>query len=384
MKHVRRKILVAMGLDTSARREMLSGIFRFVNSHASWSILFKQTDTLNVATISSAVKDGVDGILAAELSNDSAYAALMSCGIPALVQRRMESTSKCDGCDCDIAWVETDNEKVGRHGANYLLSVGKFASFAFVPSESPDAIWSRQRGKGFAAELAKKGIACQFFPGGDLSKWLVQLKLPSAVFCAYDQRALQVLSASANMGMKVPSHLAILGVDNDDLLCATAKVPLSSISLDHEAFGYDMMSMLASGLRTRTRMTGNISLKNVKVVERESTMPPVPATVLISRALDYISQNATHGLTPKELVVRMGVSERLLYLRFRELLNITPGNAILDAKLKAVEKRLRQGRESFGVICTACGFNSPKHLARIFKRRYGCTMRDWRKQNRTR
>ena len=94
MKHVRRKILVAMGLDTSARREMLSGIFRFVNSHASWSILFKQTDALNVATISSAVKDGVDGILAAELSNDSAYAALMSCGIPALVQRRLESTSK--------------------------------------------------------------------------------------------------------------------------------------------------------------------------------------------------------------------------------------------------------------------------------------------------
>ena len=382
MKHDRRKILVAMGLDTSARREMLSGIFRFVNSHANWSILFKQTDALDAETTSNAAKDGVGGILAAELSDHAAHAALAACGIPALVQRRPDFIVK-DGCGGgNMAWVETDNEKVGRHAAGYLLSAGKFASFAFVPSECPDAVWSQQRQKGFAEELAKKRIRCEVFPGGDIPEWLARLKLPSAVFCAYDQRALQVLSAAVNAGMKVPSHLAILGVDNDDLLCATAKVPLSSISLDHEAFGYDMMSMLAFRLRRNARMSGRIVLKNVKVVERESTKPPIPAAVLIQRTLDFISQNATHGLTPKELVLRMGVSERLLYLRLKELLNTTPGNAILDAKLKAVERRLRQGHESFGVIGTACGFRSQKHLGRIFKRRYGCTMREWRARNR--
>lgn len=369
-----------MGLDTSARREMLSGIFRFVNSHANWSILFKQTDTLDAATISSAAKDGVDGILAAELSDDAAYAALLKSGIPALVQRRPEPMMGGDEILGEIAWVETDNKKVGRYGANYLFSVGKFASFAFVPSESPNAIWSRQREDGFAAELAKKEIPCQIFHGGDLAEWLSQLKLPAAVFCAYDQRALQVLSAGVGRGMKIPSHLAILGVDNDELLCATAKIPLSSISLDHEAFGYDMMSMLGSALRTHVRMTGKVLLKNVKVVERESTMPPVPAAVLIRRALDHISQNAVHGLTIKDLVAYMGVSERLLYLRFRELLDTTPGDAILNIKLKAVEKRLRQGKESFSVIGAACGFRSQKLLARAFKRRYGQTMRDWRKR----
>ena len=370
------KVLVAMGLDTSSRREMLSGIFRFVNLNANWSILYKQTDALDAATIKNAVRDGISGILASELSDKESYTALRECALPALVQRRPDFIGETTSAN--VVWVKTDNVNVGWRGAEYLQSIGSFASFAFVPPESPDAIWAKQRKEGFCSALRKKGIECQIFPGGSLPEWLSGLKLPAAVFCAYDYRALQVLSACMDIGLKIPSHLAILGVDNDELLCATASIPLSSISLDHEAFGFDMISMLSNALRGTSIMSGNIPLKNVGIAERESTKPPVPAAVLIRRALDYISQNATHGMTIQDLIRHLAVSERLLYLRFKELLNMTPGDAILDVKLQAAKKHLRQGRESFSIISATCGFNSRKHLSRAFKKRFGISMREYR------
>lgn len=381
MKPVRkpRKILVAMGLDTSSRREMLSGIFRFVNSNANWSIIYRQTDALNATMIENAAKEGISGILASELSDIKAYDALKTCKLPALIQRRPNFAIGLT--PNNVTWIETDNISVGRQGASYMQSVGRFECFAFMPPESPDTIWSRQREEGFQSALIKEGITCKVFPGGSIHEWIASLKLPAALFCAYDQRSMQVLSACMDMGLKVPSQLAILGVDNDELLCATAPIPLSSISLDHEAFGFDMMSMLSCALLSNSSMTGIIPLKNIKIVERESTKPPVPAAMLIRRALDHISQNATHGLTIQGLVQHMAVSERLLYLRFRELLNTTPGEAILEAKLKAAVKHLRHGRESFSVISETCGFGSRKNLSQAFKKRFGMTMRKWRQQH---
>ena len=378
MKPIRknRNILVAMGLDTSSRREMLSGIFRFVNSHSGWSILFRQTDALDASMIEEAAKECISGILASELADRKAYNALRKCAIPALVQKRPDFSA--GETPKNIAWIETDNVNVGRRGAKYLMSVGRFSSYAFVPPESPNAIWAKQREEGFCSALQENGVQCHVFPGGSLREWLSGLKLPAAVFCAYDHRSLQVLSSCINSRLKVPSHLAILGVDNDKLMCSMASVPLSSISLDHEAFGYDMIEMLTSSIRTGSPMTGDISLKNVKIVERESTRPPIPATVMIRRALDYISQNATHGLGVKELVRHMAVSERLLYLRFQELLGTTPGAAIAEAKLKAAVKHLRLGRESFEVIGNTCGFGSRKHLSRVFKKRFGMSLREFR------
>lgn len=370
------KVLVAMGLDTSARREMLSGIFRFVNSNTNWSILYRQTDALDSTMIEDALKEGVSGILASELSDSNAYNTLQKCALPALVQRRPNFAP--EQAPHNMAWVETDNVNVGRCGAEYLMSIGRFACYAFIPPEFPDAIWARQRKEGFCSVLKKSGNMCQIFPGGSVREWISSLKLPAAVFCAYDQRSLQVLSACIHAGMKIPSHLAILGVDNDELLCATAPVSLSSISLDHEAFGFDMIAMLARSMKSNSRMTGLIPLKNIKIVERESTKPPVPADVLIRRALDHISQNATHGLTIQGLIRHMAVSERLLYLRFRELLNTTPGEAILDAKLKTVVKHLHHGREKLNVISDTCGFRSRKHLSRAFKKHFGMSMREYR------
>lgn len=384
-RHETGKILVAMGLDTLSRREMLSGIFRFVNSHARWSILFRQTDALDAHTITQACADGVCGILAAELADVAAYRALRESGVMALVQRKPGFADEGIGKGTDggmVAWVETDNLDVGRCAARYLASVGKFASFAFVPAESRNAVWSRQREEGFERELAERGIASSIFDGGHLADWLGSLELPAAVFCAYDQGALRVLDASTRLRLKVPSHLAILGVDDDTLLCANANVSLSSIAIDHEAFGYDMMADLAATLRgdgrRKKHTVGRIALKNVRVVERESTRPPVPAAVLIRRALDCISQSATHGLDVEGLARRMAVSERLLYLRFQELRHTTPGRAIMEARLKAVEARLRQGRESIGAISAACGFASPKQLAHAFKRHHGMSMRAFR------
>ena len=52
-----------------------------------------------------------------------------------------------------------------------------------------------------------------------------------------DNYAVWVLERAASVGVNVPKDLAVLGVDNDELLCDMAEPPLSSIAVDHERLG---------------------------------------------------------------------------------------------------------------------------------------------------
>ena len=78
----------------------------------------------------------------------------------------------------------------------------------------------------------------------------------------------------------------------------------------------------------------------------------------------------------------LGISRRLLYLRFREIKGIAPFEAIRDCRLEAVRHRLLTTHETIASIATDCGFESETHLMRLFKRRFGMTMHTFRKRSR--
>ena len=74
--------------------------------------------------------------------------------------------------------------------------------------------------------------------------WLETLPKPVAVFAANDKFARICADAAAISGFKVPDDVAILGVDDDDLVCETAAPELSSILVDFRACGYKAAKLL--------------------------------------------------------------------------------------------------------------------------------------------
>ena len=113
--------------------------------------------------------------------------------------------------------------------------------------------------------------------------------------------------------------------------------------------------------------------------KRESMEPIVPAARLLSSALEFIERQAAYGIKPNDVADHLGISRRLLDLRFRELHEMSVANTILDVKLKAVRNALETTHDKISTITRNCGFANANHLKNLFRRRFGMGMREWRR-----
>ena len=124
-----------------------------------------------------------------------------------------------------------------------------------------------------------------------------------------------------------------------------------------------------------------IVLTKTDLAERASTAFVAPAARLISTAREFIEQNAVRGITPNDIAHHLGISRRLLDLRFGELTDVSVARMIRETKLKALKAELLKSSERISVIGRRCGFANANYLKRIFLADTGLTMAEWRSRN---
>jgi len=287
----------------------------------------------------------------------------------------------------NLGHVRTNDGEIGFKAADYFLSIGRFRSFGYIPAYT-EKEWSVKRGRAFALRLKRKGHDCRMFSkengeGQGLESWLKSLPKPAAIFCAWDKIAADAAYAAQKARIKIPSQIVLLGVDNDEIYCTSTSPQISSIEFDAENEGKmaaDLMLKMLSARKASTPRT--ICCGTVKrVVERESTKPPAPAAFLIERALKFIAENAVKGIGPQDVAAHLGVSRTLLDLRFREMDTGTVGELIMKRRLAVLSAMLRKSKLSIGRLAEECGFSNAKYAKAVFKKRFGMTMREWRRQN---
>ena len=387
-----RRVAVVLRMSGTAGRDILTGIFYFTRSNANWRTrLFQMPDEFTPDAFRAEMAVGLDGIIASEPGPDETARLVRASGIPVsfigdpgpILSERKDR----------IAFTRNDDEMIGRMGANYLASLGQRRSYGFVPTVS-DQYWSASRLKGFKAALAAKKANVDVFnsPGAAagsredlaaLRDWLATLPKPAAVMASWDTRATQVLAICKDAQIKIPNQVAVLGVDNDELLDESSDPPISSILPNHEQLGYAaarVLNNLMSGRHAKT--SAPFLVKPVKVVERESAVASAPAAHLLSRATAYIRKNAAKGIKVKDVAAFLGVSRRLADLRFQQFSGETINETITRHRLDAVKKFLATTNRPIKTISEECGYTDPSYLKVLFKRRFGCTMREWRRQNR--
>lgn len=386
------KVAVVLRLAYGSGRDILYGISRHARKHYRWQlhiINFAGNDTL--AEIQRAERKGLDGIIANGLDNALLSSHLSSSSTPLVVigaqssglQRRM----------ANLAFVRNDDTGIGRFGADYLFSLGRARSYGFVD-------WTAT---GYASMLRRQGFL-EYFKGKDtdvrtysttadlekgsleditsLSKWLSSLPKPTAVMAVHDLRAIHVLEAAAMANIKIPRELALIGVDNDELLCDTAEPTLTSIAPDHIRLGELAAEALNGMMREPSRHRTRTIRSNVKtIVERQSAKPVTPATQLVERAMSFIRRNAIKGISTMDVVNHLGVSRRLADVRFRQFTGQTILSTILKIRLDEVKRRLRDTETPIAKITAACGFRGENYAKKLFKSRFGVSMSAWRSQN---
>ena len=382
------RIWVHLRLSYASGRDILYGISRYARANAHWNIRLLPFSGESVAQ-HFPLPEEADGIITSEpLAQDAATSSIPLVAIgtrEAWLGRRMGN----------LAFVRNDDVSIGRFGANFLNALGNFRAFGFVPTNRP-YYCSVLREEGFKAELAaKKKADARLYEKKDaedgsmadlsaLASWLDSLPKPAAVMAVHDLRATHVLEAASLSKIKVPEQLAVIGVDNDELLCDFTTPQLTSISPDHvkegELAAATLQSILKSG-NQRHATTFRSSAKTI--VERESTRPISPATHLAEAAMTFIRRNALKGISPANVAAHLRASRRLCDLRFRECHGETMLEAILRIRFAELKRRLVSSKTPIGKITAACGFSCESHVKRLFKKRFGMSMREWRAKGKT-
>ena len=383
-----RNVVVALQTSTGTGRLVLEGVFRHLRQGHHWNLhLVQNPGELTPDLIRTAMGNGVDGLLVSlkgapdtivELARTTLPTVAIGMQYPPFATRRH-----------NVTFILDDNRGIGEMAARHLLSLGDFRSFAYVPNSVPSP-WSDERGTAYADLLAGRGRACARFCCAfsvtleayrrGLTRWLDSLPKPAAIFVSDDLSATHVLDACRQAGFRVPGQVAVLGTDNDELLCDYTSPTLSSIRFvdpDQGQLAARELDRLMDARKPKGRRI--VPWTFCEVVERESAAPIVPAAHLVRRALAFIDRMACSGIGVQDVVRELGVSHRLASLRFREIENRSLREAILDRRFEELEKRLLETNQPIRSVAAACGFGDLVNLARQFRKRRGVSMREFRK-----
>lgn len=288
--------------------------------------------------------------------------------------------------------VAIDDAAIGRAAASFLIRRG-YRSLAFVGSSRPGLVkYSRARGAAFVDEARKEGIGTSvveldgttpdFVSALEtVASFIARLEKPCGVLACADEIARDVLDACRIAHVKVPDQLALIGVDDETDICESLHPSLTSVRPDFERCGYMAARILARAIRDRKPHPSGRYVYGVKtIVERASTLDLQGGGRLVALAMEIIRKKALHGLTVGDLAQQLNTSPRLLEMRFREIRGHTAKNAILETRLERVRHLLSNANTRIEDIAEECGWNTSIALKSLFKRRYGMSMRDYRKR----
>lgn len=101
---------------------------------------------------------------------------------------------------------------------------------------------------------------------------------------------------------------------------------------------------------------------------------------LLHRADNFIGSHFPEAaFGPAELAALLGISLRLLQLKFKQYRGWSPVEAIRKARVDRARELLAFTRESLPVISRLCGFGSPGYFMRTFREEVGQTALHYRK-----
>jgi LacI family transcriptional regulator len=287
--------------------------------------------------------------------------------------------------------VTSDYQATGRMAADFFLN-RDFHSFAFTGYYS--TIWSDERYKGFKSRIFSINPNCQFSAFFDynadqpwepddskLMHWLRSLPRHTAVFCCDDCQGSMVLEACNEAGINVPSEIAVLGVDNDELRDELCEPTLSSVNLDIERGGYELAKMIEDIKVCHAGYKNNIIIPNLSIVSRASTNTFATDDPYIQKAIDFIHSHLEHAISVSDLLLHLPLSRRLLEIKFKQATGSTIHDYIISNRLNLFASILLESSRPIKEIALDFSFENYGNLIRLFKQEKGCTPTEYRAKN---
>lgn len=378
------RVAVLIEASNAYARGLLQGIHRYVQEEGNWAIFLPEHGRGDPPLDALARWDGSGAIVRIETP------AIARAVEKLLATRRIPMVDvSAAGLVPNLPCVETDDDAIGRVAAKHFLD-RDFQHYAYLGDER--FRWSENRRQAFVAAVEAAGHEVDVFnaPRGDaaerdndaIESWLVSLPKPLAVFTCYDIRGRQALDACRRADLAVPDTVAVLGVDDDELLCSLSSVPLSSVIPDAAGAGWQAASVLGRLMRGELVERSLWLLPPLGISARQSTdtMWVEDATVMTS--LRYIRAHACEGIKVTDVAREAGVTRRVLEAKFLKHVRTSVHESIARVQFVRIEELLRSTELPLAAIATRTGFKHAEYLSVAFSRRYRMPPSRWRAENR--
>jgi len=323
-------------------RRILRGIHRYMVANTSWHLrLACRTPSQRIIPVLK--KAGVNGAFVS-VRSQKIDSELLTMRLP------------CIGITClkiprGLPYITSDSFNVGRVIAEHFIERG-FRNFAYYSPS--DIFWSQPRKKGFCQRL----MVCDDGVGYDL------------------------IEIAGEAGIRIPEEVAVMSVDNNEVLCNSAEPPLSSVETNFEQAGYEAAELLDAVMTGQEVMPSRPILGRVaRVVVRQSSNVLAINDSQTAAALHFIHKHFNSPIQVSDVVETTYLSRRALEKKFKALMNRSILDEIMRVRIEHIVELLLKSHMSINQIAASSTFNSTSHLIRAFKKHKGMSPRAFRKMH---
>lgn len=388
-RYGKRRVGVALSTELACYRDMIRGITSFAAVQANWQV---ELIGVNEDPARLAVASNLHGlILGGTPDLDGVRSAAKTVGGHAVAIGAQFAYHGLNG----LIETECDDLVVGRMAAEHLRAKG-FEHFAYVGT---DTEWSDLRERGFKEALAgfststlmpettiapdSRGWRMPHF-GRNVADWLKALPKPLGVFACNDMRGRSLIDLCRNEQLRVPDEVAILAVDNDDLICELSQPQLSSVAIPWRKMGFRCAAALEKLFMGQTVKPRRILVGPECVIERHSTDTLAVADPDVAAALRFIRTHAHEPINVEDLMQHLPVARRSLERRFRNIVGRSPLEEIRKAHTDRAKYLLAETDLSMSQVAEKSGFASAAWLSKSFRDLTGETPTAYRQRFATR
>ena len=379
------KILLLTDFSSGYGRSLLEGVVRYAREAGPWAFyrmpLYYRELHGDEGVVRWAEEWGADAIIAQLTDVD--LDILNRLDIPIIVQNYKERYH-------GLSNLTGDYYGTGVMAASFFIRKGykAFAYYGFL-----DTVWMRERGEGFRDTVADHGYPVYVldddgqmsgeqwnFDAERVSRWLLDLPKPVALFACDDYYALQITEVCKMYNIDIPGDIAVLGVDNDNLLCNISDPSLSSIELDVENGGYEVGKLLHQFIEKKITAPVDVIIKPVRIVARGSTERFAVSDKYIGQVLDYIDENYRNPLSVDDLIRIIPYSRRVLEKKFKGETGMSVYQYIQQQRIDKFASLLIATHLPLVEAAANAGFTDYKNISRIFVKMKGMTPLQYRKR----
>jgi len=374
---------VALLIETTRHygREVLRGASDYARLYGPW--IFYIPNDMPIRSVPPADLWRGDGVICQPRQNTEFIAQLVELDIPVV------SISGPPGTG-GLPAVRANQNAVADLAIAHFRDRG-FVRFAFcgTPSE-----WNWPPiGRNFRRLAEETGCSCEVYVPShdtgnytlqttDLAVWLQSLRKPVGLLVSNDMRAREVLDACRLASIFVPEEVAVLGVNDDELICELANPPLSSVIHNARRIGYEAAAMLHQ-LMLGKKTPQDVEVNPLGVAARQSTDLLAIEDAEVAKAVRFIRQHACEGIRVENVLEEVAMSRRSLEKRFRQAVGRPPHMEIRRVQLERVKQLLIGSDYKLQKIAEVTGFSTAQYLAGIFHRTMKMTPGAWRRNGRT-